>query len=60
MMGLDTYHAVTDLLEEYQVPIIMDADIGHIPPMMPLVSGSYAKVQVTGNDIRIHMEESRS
>ena len=60
MMGLDAYHAVTDLLEEYQVPIIMDADIGHIPPMMPLVSGSYAKVQVTGNDIRIHMEESRS
>ncbi len=59
MMGLDTCHAVTDLLEEYQVPIIMDADIGHIPPMMPLVSGSYAKVQVTGNDIRIHMEESK-
>lgn len=56
MMGLDQYHAVCDLLEEYGVPIIMDIDLGHLPPMMPLVCGSYADVEVLGNDIRIQMK----
>ena len=55
MMGLDQYHAVTDLLAEYQVPIIMDADIGHIPPMMPLVCGSYADVSIIGNQLNVNM-----
>ncbi len=44
MMGLDQYHAVLDLLAEYNVPVIMDADIGHLPPMMPLVCGALATV----------------
>ena len=44
MMGLDQYHAVTDLLGKYQVPILMDLDIGHLPPMLPLVTGSMARV----------------
>ena len=52
-MGLDQYHAVVDLLTEYQVPIIMDLDIGHLAPMMPLVSGAYARVNMIGNDIEI-------
>lgn len=56
MMGLDAYHAVVDLLEEFKVPVIMDADIGHLPPMMPLICGSYAHVKARGNDITIEME----
>lgn len=56
LMGLDAYHAVVDLLEEFQAPIIMDADIGHLPPMMPLICGSYAHVEVKGNDITVKME----
>lgn len=56
MMGLDQYHAVCDLLEEMGVPIIMDVDLGHLPPMMPVVCGSYAQVQVEGNDITIDMQ----
>ena len=43
-MGLDHIHAVTDLLEDYQVPILLDVDIGHLPPMMPLITGSQATV----------------
>ena len=31
----------------------MDLDIGHIPPMMPMVNGAYAKVEVSENDIFI-------
>lgn len=55
LMGLDHYCAVIDLLIDLEVPIIMDADIGHLPPMMPLVCGSYADVVVFGNDITIKM-----
>lgn len=51
--GIDQYRAVTDLLSEFHVPVIMDIDIGHLPPMMPIISGSTAKVTVKGNDISI-------
>lgn len=53
MMGLDQYHAVCDLLEDLRVPIFMDLDIGHLPPMMPLVTGACAKVKVCGNEIAV-------
>lgn len=56
IMGLNQYHAVVDLLQEYNVPILMDLDIGHLAPMMPIVSGAYAKVSVKGNDITISYE----
>ena len=57
MMGLDQYRAVCDLLAEYQVPVIMDVDFGHLPPMMPVICGSYAKIATRGNDISIEMIE---
>ena len=56
MMGLDQYKAVTDLLAEYKVPVVMDLDIGHIPPMMPLICGSLAEVSVKGQDFKINMK----
>lgn len=51
--GVDQYRAVTDLLAEYNVPIIMDLDIGHLAPMMPVICGSTAKVSVKGNDVKL-------
>ena len=56
LMGLDQYSAVTGVLAKYNVPIIMDADVGHFAPMMPLVCGSYATIKVNGNDIQIEMK----
>lgn len=56
LMGLDQYHAVCDLLQPFGVPVVMDVDLGHLPPMMPLVSGSYGTVDVNGNDIEVKME----
>ena len=53
MFGCDQYGAITDVLGEYNVPIIMDIDIGHLSPMMPIVCGSTAEVAVKGNDISI-------
>ena len=56
MMGLDQYRAVTDILGKYKVPVVMDLDIGHIPPMMPLISGSMARVNLKGQNFEILME----
>lgn len=55
LMGLDQYHAVTDLLAEYEVPVVMDLDIGHIAPMMPIICGSMGDVTVDEKGIRLAM-----
>ena len=54
--GIDHYRAVTDLLAEYQVPVIMDLDIGHMAPMMPVVTGAMAKAHVQGNTFVLDYE----
>jgi len=48
--GMDHINAVTEILKKHNVPIILDADIGHLPPMMPLISGAYADVCAISND----------
>lgn len=53
MMGLDQYNAVTGILGKYKVPIIMDADIGHLPPAMPIISGALGKVFVENENILV-------
>ena len=55
MMGVNAYNAVTDVLGACGVPIIMDCDIGHVSPMMPLVIGSLADVSVRGNNLGVDM-----
>ena len=59
LMGLDQYHAVWDLLRSFRVPVVMDVDLGHLPPMMPLISGAYATVDVKENDITVKMSVER-
>lgn len=56
MMGLDAYGAVLEVAGRKNVPVVMDVDLGHLPPMMPMVVGSMADVTVNGNHIRIGME----
>lgn len=53
MFGIDQYRAVTDLLADYQVPILMDLDIGHLSPMMPVVSGALAEINAVENSLDI-------
>ena len=36
--------------------VIMDADLGHLAPMMPIVTGSLAEVRVCDNDITIRYD----
>ena len=56
MMGLDQYEAVTGILGDLGVPIIMDLDIGHLAPMMPIICGSYGTVKVNQGEFQITME----
>ena len=45
-----------DVAGEKNVPVIMDADLGHLAPMMPIVTGSCAEVQVQGNDVTLRYD----
>lgn len=56
LMGLDQYQAVYEVVKKYDVPVVMDADIGHIPPMMPLISGSMARIQAQDGKYSVSME----
>lgn len=56
MMGLDAYQAMLEVAGRKDVPVIMDVDLGHLPPMMPLVVGSMAEVAVSGNQIEVGMK----
>lgn len=55
MMNLDAYDAVLEVAGRKNVPVVMDVDLGHIPPMMPLVVGSVANVTVKMNEIVVGM-----
>jgi muramoyltetrapeptide carboxypeptidase len=47
--GAFTQHdAVAHALGDLGVPVVLDADIGHQPPQMPLVNGARALVSVEG------------
>ena len=53
LMGVDKYNAVTDLLQELRVPMIFDADIGHIDPMLPIVMGAEVNVSADTDNLKI-------
>ena len=56
VFGMDRFEAVMGIVEDLHVPVFMDLDIGHLPPMMPLVVGSRAKARLVDNDFHIEME----
>ena len=58
MMGLDTYRAALEVAGRKKVPVVMDVDLGHLPPMMPLIVGSLGDVAVRENDISVTMNLS--
>ena len=51
--GVDRFNAVTDILGLLNIPIVMDADIGHLPPSVPVISGAKARIEVKGSDISL-------
>ncbi len=56
MIGLDHINSVLPYIEKLGVPAVLDCDLGHVPPAMPLVMGSIGRVKVSGNDVKVEME----
>ena len=56
MLRLDQYDAFMEIAGRHGVPVVMDADIGHLPPMMPLIMGSLADVRAKGNVLTVDMK----
>ena len=54
--GIDHYQATYEMLKKYNVPVMMDVDIGHLSPMMPLICGSMARVVSDGTSYSVGME----
>lgn len=55
MFNLDHFQAVLGIIGSLGIPVIMDVDLGHLPPMMPLVVGSMADVTVGESGLNIEM-----
>ncbi len=53
IMGLDKYKATIDILKSFNVPILMDVDLGHLPPSLPIKNGANAKVELINNNSNI-------
>ncbi len=52
-MGMDQYNAVTGILSKYDIPIIMDADFGHIDPSFPIPIGIKGRFTAEENTITL-------
>ena len=51
-LGIDHLNACTDVLGDLNVPILMDIDLGHLSPTMPMKNG--IEVEVTYKNKNIH------
>lgn len=45
--------AINKALYNINVPIIFDVDIGHVPPQLTIINGSYAKVEYNDGKLRL-------
>lgn len=48
-IGVSEYNAVVSVLGEFDKYMILDADIGHLPPAIPIISGAVADITVDDN-----------
>ncbi|MBR1860964.1 MAG: LD-carboxypeptidase [Lachnospiraceae bacterium] len=56
MLNLDCFDAFLEMAKRHNVPVILDADFGHIDPMLPVLMGSVATFKVNGNEMKVKYE----
>ena len=56
IMGLNQYDAITGIVGKYNVPIVMDIDIGHIAPSIPIICGSMGTVHAKDGKYSVTMK----
>ena len=52
-MGMSFDDAAREILGSLGAPILLNADLGHLPPMLPFVSGALAKVQAKDGSLKL-------
>ena len=50
-------NAYIEGLKDLNVPILLDIDLGHIAPSLPIRSGAYAKISYVDNNIKIEYRD---
>ena len=55
--GINQVEAVLTALDELEisVPVVLNVDLGHLPPQMPLISGSWGNLSVNGAEVVVEM-----
>ena len=53
MFGFSMEELIIDTLSDLNVPIIMNADIGHVKPQIPVICGSIADIKTFNNEYEI-------
>lgn len=56
MMGLTCHDAFLQALKDLHLPILLDVDLGHLPPQLPFISGAIGTVQVSGQHMTVTYE----
>ncbi len=54
--GYTPQDSVIGILAKYDVPIVLDVDLGHISPSIPFISGGYGNVNARDNSFTIKYE----
>ena len=52
-LGLTMNQAIIDVLKDFNVPIIINADFGHLKPCIPILCGAIGNVSAHDNDLEI-------
>ena len=52
--GINRFNAI-DVLKDLNVPILIDVDLGHLPPTMSIITGAFGVVDYKNNDLTIEM-----
>lgn len=55
-LGIDHINAVVDILNDFNVPILLDVDLGHLAPNMPIKNGVKCEVKYENKNIFIKYE----
>lgn len=55
IMGINHINAVLDIIGDYNLPILLDADLGHLKPSMPIITGSIGKLEVKDKKYTLEM-----
>ena len=53
--GMDRFIAAKGVLDKYNIPILFDVDLGHLPPSMPIITGSIGEIEFKNNMLTIKM-----